>query len=170
MLGDNDQATLLSQQDMVTNGNKFNLLDYHYGKEQVKEGHTSTRRVDTKSNYSDMFTKAVPKADLDRLGEVVKGNQGLHQDTPPKSPEWLGAVRITLLINRKRANPHRGCTLSLYLSSLTSSNTVPYRFIVRIGGAYCGGELWDDNKQQTWHVNHESDIVKNIIRTNTCNE
>ena len=87
MLGDNDQATLLSQQDMVTNGNKFYLLDYHYGKEQVKEGHTSTRRVDTKSNYSDMFTKAVPKADLDRLGEVVKGNQGLHQDTPPKSPE-----------------------------------------------------------------------------------
>jgi len=87
MMGDNDQATLLSQQEMVTNGNKFYLLDYHYSREAVKEGHTSTRRVDTKSNYSDMFTKAVPAIDLTRLGEVVKGNAGLHQETPPKNIE-----------------------------------------------------------------------------------
>ena len=87
MMGDNDQATLLSQQEMVTNGNKFYLLDYHYSREAVKEGHTSTRRVDTKSNYSDMFTKAVPAIDITRLGEVVKGNADLHQETPPKSIE-----------------------------------------------------------------------------------
>ncbi len=87
MMGDNDQATLLSQQEMVTNGNKFYLLDYHYSREAVKEGHTSTRRVDTKSNYSDMFTKAVPAIDLTRLGEVVTGNAGLHQETPPKNIE-----------------------------------------------------------------------------------
>jgi hypothetical protein len=43
--------------------------------------------VDTKSNYSDMFTKAVPAIDLTRLGEVVKGNAGLHQETPPKNIE-----------------------------------------------------------------------------------
>jgi hypothetical protein len=87
MLGDNDQATLLSQQEMVTNGNKFYLLDYHYSREAVKEGHTSTRRVDTKANYSDMFTKAVPKIDLERLGETLKGNNGVHQVTPPPKAE-----------------------------------------------------------------------------------
>ena len=32
MLGDNDQATLISQEDIVTSGNKFYLLDYHYAK------------------------------------------------------------------------------------------------------------------------------------------
>jgi len=87
MLGDNDQATLLSQQEMVTNGNKFYLLDYHYSREAVKLGHTSTRRVDTKANYSDMFTKAVPKIDLERLGEMLKGNRGVHQETPPPKAE-----------------------------------------------------------------------------------
>jgi len=85
MMGDNDQATLLSQQDMVTNGNKFYLLDYHYSREAIKDGHTDTRRVDTKENYSDMFTKAVPGTDMERLGEMLKGNKGLHQEpTPPK--------------------------------------------------------------------------------------
>jgi len=86
MMGDNDQATLLSQQDMVTNGNKFYLLDYHYSREAIKNGHTDTRRVDTKENYSDMFTKAVPGTDMERLGEMLKGNKGLHQEpTPPKA-------------------------------------------------------------------------------------
>jgi len=87
MMGDNDQATLLSQQDMVTNGNKFYLLDYHYSREAIKDGHTDTRRVDTKENYSDMFTKSVPGTDMERLGEMLKGNKGLHQEPTPSKAE-----------------------------------------------------------------------------------
>ena len=84
MLGDNDQATLISQEDIVTSGNKFYLLDYHYAKEAQKNGHTSTRRIDTLNNLSDVFTKALGPADLERLTPRLTGNGNILPPAPPR--------------------------------------------------------------------------------------
>jgi hypothetical protein len=43
--------------------------------------------VDTKENYSDMFTKSVPGTDMEHLGEMLKGNKGLHQEPTPSKAE-----------------------------------------------------------------------------------
>ena len=82
MLGDNDQATLLSQEDMVTSGNKFYLLDYHYSKEAINLGHTCARRVDTTNNIADIFTKALGAGDLERLTLLATGYGGLLPNVP----------------------------------------------------------------------------------------
>ena len=83
MLGDNDQATQLSNEDVITAGNKFYLIDYHYTKEQIKSGHISTRRVDTKDNFADIFTKSLGPQDLNRLSNKLNGYDGLHPSIPP---------------------------------------------------------------------------------------
>ena len=83
MMGDNDQATQLSNEDVITAGNKFYLLDYHYTKEQIKAGNISTRRVDTKNNFADIFTKSLGPQDLTRLTTMLTGYGELHPDIPP---------------------------------------------------------------------------------------
>ena len=45
-LGDNDQATRLSHEDIVTSGNRMIRNNYHFVKECVEEGDIDTRRVD----------------------------------------------------------------------------------------------------------------------------
>jgi hypothetical protein len=83
VLGDNDCTTTLSREDMVTPGNKFFLIDYHYCKEQLELGQISTRRVDTKDNLSDLFTKAVSREDIRRLRDGLTGYGDL---LPPPNP------------------------------------------------------------------------------------
>ena len=83
VLGDNDCTTTLSREDMVTPGNKFFLLDYHFCKEQLELGQISTRRVDTKDNLSDLFTKAVSREDIRRLRDGLTGYGDL---LPPPNP------------------------------------------------------------------------------------
>ena len=83
VLGDNDCTTTLSREDMVTPGNKFFLIDYHFCKEQLELGQISTRRVDTKDNLSDLFTKAVSREDIRRLRDGLTGYGDL---LPPPNP------------------------------------------------------------------------------------
>ena len=87
VLGDNDQATLLSREDAVSSGNKFYLLDYHYCKEALKLGHICTRRTNTTSNIADIFTKALGPCDIERLTPLLTGNGPLLPKPLPKSPD-----------------------------------------------------------------------------------
>jgi hypothetical protein len=73
VLGDNDCTTNLSREDLVSPGNKFFLIDYHFCKEQLESGAISTRRVGTKDNLSDLFTKASSREEIRRLRDGLTG-------------------------------------------------------------------------------------------------
>ena len=73
MLGDNDQATRWATHGMVTTANKSVRMNYHWVQEAVKEGDVDMRRVDTKSNTSDVFTKTLGIDDISRLSPGLKG-------------------------------------------------------------------------------------------------
>jgi hypothetical protein len=86
ILGDNDNATLLTREDHVTPGNKFIRRDYHYVKEAVTDGIICPRRVDTLSNIADIFTKPLSRQYIDRLRPVLTGYAPIATllDVPPK--------------------------------------------------------------------------------------
>jgi len=84
-LGDNDNATLYSREDLISPGNKFIIQDYHYAKECVERGVTCPRRVDTKDNISDILTKSVTRPIITRLRPPITGYGGLL-DRPPDPP------------------------------------------------------------------------------------
>ena len=73
-LGDNDQATRLSYEDIVTSGNRMIRNNYHFVKECVEEGDIDTRRVDTLENIADPMTKALSRQYCERLLPVLTGN------------------------------------------------------------------------------------------------
>ena len=73
-LGDNDQATRLSHEDIVTSGNRMIRNNYHFVKECVEEGDIDTRRVDTLENIADPMTKALSRQYCERLLPVLTGN------------------------------------------------------------------------------------------------
>ena len=75
LLGDNDQATRLSQEDMMTSGNKCYYTPYYWTKE-VNNVLIQTGRVDTKENVSDILTKAADKATCDKLHPRMTGHTG----------------------------------------------------------------------------------------------
>ena len=84
-LGDNDNATLYSREDLISPGNKFIIQDYHYAKECVERGVTCPRRVDTKDNISDILTKSVTRPTITRLRPPITGYGGLL-GRPPDPP------------------------------------------------------------------------------------
>ena len=87
-LGDNDTATQLSNEDMITPGNKYFLPMYYYSKECVSRGAIiSTRRVDTKDNISDLLTKIVTRQDIDRLRGMLTGNTTSFLPIPAEPPK-----------------------------------------------------------------------------------
>ena len=73
-LGDNDQATRLSYEDIVTSGNRMIRNNYHFVKECVEEGDIDTRRVDTLDNIADPLTKALSRQYCERLLPGLTGN------------------------------------------------------------------------------------------------
>jgi len=85
-LGDNDNATLYAREDLISPGNKFIIQDYHYAKECVERGITCPRRVDTKSNISDILTKSVPRPIINLLRPGLTG-YGELLDLPPSPPK-----------------------------------------------------------------------------------
>lgn len=58
LLGDNRAANLLSEEDIVTCGNQFIQLPYHYTKQEVKAGHIIVLSVSSTDNLADLLTKA----------------------------------------------------------------------------------------------------------------
>ena len=73
-LGDNDQATRLSYEDIVTSGNRMIRNNYHFVKECVEAGDIDTRRVDTLENIADPMTKALSRQYCERLLPILTGN------------------------------------------------------------------------------------------------
>ena len=67
LCGDNDPATRLLWNDIVTEGNQFFRREYHFGKECYEAGDISPLRVDTLVNDSDVFTKALNGAEMGRM-------------------------------------------------------------------------------------------------------
>lgn len=65
--GDNRAAILLSEEDIVSTGNQFITIPYHYNKEVIERGEVTMRFVPTADNLADLFTKAVSRQTLDRL-------------------------------------------------------------------------------------------------------
>ena len=67
LCGDNDPATRLLWNDIVTEGNQFFRREYHFGKECYEAGDISPLRVDTLVNDADVFTKALNGAEMGRM-------------------------------------------------------------------------------------------------------
>lgn len=65
--GDNRAAILLSEEDIVSTGNQFITIPYHYNKEVIERGEVTMQFVPTADNLADLFTKAVSRQTLDRL-------------------------------------------------------------------------------------------------------
>jgi len=87
LLGDNINAGILCTEAKVSTQNRHILLAYHYAKEAYETGEIEPRRVDTKSNPSDVLTKANPKPDIDRLVPCLTGWGGSPPIPPPKGRE-----------------------------------------------------------------------------------
>jgi len=86
VLGDNDNATRLAREDIVTIANRFYHKDLHYSKEQFEASTVCTRRIDGASNPSDGGTKALDRITFERHIGWVKGYAALPPD-PTRPPD-----------------------------------------------------------------------------------
>ena len=77
LMGDNDQATRWSVENMVTTGNKCIRTEYHWVKESYEEGDISPQRIETARNLSDCMTKALPREVIDRLVGGLTGYEDM---------------------------------------------------------------------------------------------
>ena len=73
MYGDNKAANLLSHEDIVTCGNQFIQLPYHYIKQEVKAGNITVEYIPTNDNEADLMTKAYSKQVSDCLTPRLTG-------------------------------------------------------------------------------------------------
>ena len=85
VLGDNDGATQLSREDLVTPGNRHILDDYHLSKEMIARWEIETHRIDTADNISDLFTKSVTAAEM-ILEEFLTGHT--EKDLPMQAAKF----------------------------------------------------------------------------------
>jgi len=85
LMGDNDTALKLANDDKPTQGNQYIRTAYHFCKEVVEEGDVVTASIDTKENPSDIQTKAVGSDVMDRLAAKQKGYE----------PDWQPTIRHT---------------------------------------------------------------------------
>ena len=58
---------------MITVANKSVRMNYHWVQEAVKDGFVDPRRVATKDNTSDVFTKTLGTDDINRLRPGLTG-------------------------------------------------------------------------------------------------
>ena len=66
-------ATRWAVHGMVTTANKSVRMNYHWVQEAVKDGFVDPRRVATKDNTSDVFTKTLGTDDINRLRPGLTG-------------------------------------------------------------------------------------------------
>lgn len=90
--GDNRAAILLSEEDIVSTGNQFITIPYHFNKEAVESGVVTMRAVPTADNLADLFTKAVSRQTLEQLlprligcAEPAQGRQRRDAGVEPKT-------------------------------------------------------------------------------------
>ena len=71
---DNRAANLLCEEDIITCGNQFMQVPYHYNKEAVQSGTVQMIYISTVENLADLFTKSVSKQVLQRLLPALLGH------------------------------------------------------------------------------------------------
>jgi hypothetical protein len=92
LCGDNDPATRLLWNDIVTEGNQFFRREYHFGKECYEAGDISPLRVDTLVNDGDVFTKALNGAEM---GRMVPRLCGYLSETRQLPIQPIGQHKVT---------------------------------------------------------------------------
>ena len=83
MLGDNDAATALCRNDLVTPANRYYDKFLFFSKAKFEDHTIDPTRVDTKLNYADGLTKSVPKQVIEAHVPYVKGYR-LQQQLPDR--------------------------------------------------------------------------------------
>ena len=81
--GDNNAANLLTKEDMVSAGNKYFYLAYHWSKSLVDTGIIDVRYKDTVWNIADIFTKPVNVATSRRLVGRLTGYTDFRNESDP---------------------------------------------------------------------------------------
>ena len=71
-LADNKPVNILSKEDILTSGNQYIYLPYHFNKEVQEMGFSEVAYVPTLKNISDLFTKAVDSGTIRRLVPSLK--------------------------------------------------------------------------------------------------
>lgn len=84
LMGDNDQATNLACDDILTQANRYFRLEYHFCKECFEAGDTSPLRVAGVDNISDVLTKSLAAPVIARLRPGLTGYASLP--SPPPRP------------------------------------------------------------------------------------
>ena len=70
--GDNKQANTLCVEQIITSGNQYIYLPYHWNKEVVEMGYVQIRDCRTALNIADLFTKPVPAQKIrDLMGQLL---------------------------------------------------------------------------------------------------
>ena len=71
MMGDNDQATNLARDDILTQANRYFRLEYHFAKECFEAGDTSPLRVASTDNIADLLTHCLNRTKFkDMLSKI----------------------------------------------------------------------------------------------------
>ena len=73
LLADNRPANTLSVEDIVTSGNQYIYLPYHYNKEVQEMKFSEVAYVKSSDNISDLTTKCVDSATLKVLWPAITG-------------------------------------------------------------------------------------------------
>ena len=71
--GDNKAANLLSHEDIITCGNQFIQLPYHYTKQEVEAGNIQVLDIVSEDNVADLTTKAYTRQVADKLIPQMTG-------------------------------------------------------------------------------------------------
>ena len=76
MFGDNKPANILATEDVyvVTSGNQYVYVPYHYNKEVQELGLSIVQYARTQDNISDLMTKAVKVAEFKTLVDALTGH------------------------------------------------------------------------------------------------
>ena len=72
---DNRAANLLCEEDIITCGNQFMQVPYHYNKEAVEMGIAVMRYIQSADNLADILTKAVSQQVIERLLPAMIGQR-----------------------------------------------------------------------------------------------
>ena len=75
LFADNIPANTLAKEDIVTSGNQYIFLPYHYNKEVQEEGHSLVAYIASGDNMSDLLTKAVGTKEINTLYEALTGHK-----------------------------------------------------------------------------------------------
>ena len=84
LMGDNDQATKWSIEDMKTTPFKRVRNDYHWVKEAVEHGEICPRRIATADNIADIFTKSLGNQLVGKFRDQMCGYEELPNISEPR--------------------------------------------------------------------------------------